>query len=61
MQKLTRLPDPHHFYANGIATRHGGPEGCAHCPLRKGHPVHDVKPIDADVKEAEDRRFGERA
>jgi hypothetical protein len=50
-----RLPDPHPYFANGISTGPGFPEGCAYCPLPMGHEVHipvpdnPISDIDARV------------
>lgn len=46
-------PDP------GITDRPGGVDGCAHCPLPRQHPVHDVPPVPADAAAIDARRLGE--
>ena len=38
----------------------GGTEGCAHCPLPRRHPVHDVPAVTADAVAADAARLGER-
>jgi hypothetical protein len=53
----TKLPDLHAYWPNGIPTHRGGPHGCAHCPLPKGHAVHEVPPN--PVAEDEARLLGD--
>lgn len=58
---MTRTPLPHHLYqANGIPVSTGGPEGCAHCPLPIGHPVHTLPSTSDDTRAFEARKTGDR-
>lgn len=52
---------PTHAYTAdpGITDRRGGTEGCAHCPLPRAHPVHQLPPVPADAALADARKLGE--
>lgn len=56
---MSQLPK-HPYERDGLPTRKDGPEGCLHCPLPAGHPVHDLQPTPEDARRVEDRMLGER-
>lgn len=49
---------PHYFQPDGIENLFGD-QACT-CGLPKTNRLHKIKPTDADVKEAESRRLGEK-
>lgn len=57
--KSVRLPDPHPYFAKGISTGPGFPEGCASCPLPERHEVHiDPPEVDPEARELTARMVG---
>lgn len=54
----TTRPRDHPYRANGIRTRPGGPEGCQHCNLPKGNPVHVE--VENPISDVDARIVGER-
>jgi hypothetical protein len=51
----------HHFApADDTADWRGMPVECRHCPLPRGHEIHQVPELDDEQRAAELRRTGER-
>lgn len=52
---------PTHAYVAdpGTSDRRGGVESCAHCPMPRGHAVHDLPAVPADAALVDARRLGE--
>lgn len=56
---MTNHKIPVHAYQPDGLPNHRGVDGCAHCPLPRQHPVHDVPPVPADAAAMDARRLGE--